>query len=1153
MSNTLTPRQAAKRMGISLSTMYVYLTMGQLEGAYKDANGRWFIPENTVLNLRKSASARTTTSTDPNIVSTPISTRESERELKRVTALAAMEKEEARERSSTSPDSFAVDATVDEDEYAELITRGALDHERELEEAYAKELEELNSQEYSGSESDLDSGLDQDDELAEYYADSEKAREDALQDMEALEAIEAETRSLDKDAAPDDLETDAEKLEKATFHPRPWPLSSDSSSAKVVTRSGPVFWRPLHNNAPTENESTEAEDAETTRAETEPNSPKSSRKHSITELTETGKIDRKFQLEEDVDEDDDNRDVGVIGGDDGHSDVEDGDRESGNAPGRMIPMRKWASQVPLKYAAIAALLTVGLVLAYAAIDSTDVVVNARQYIATHTPIPTMTAIVRNNGLPFAPRAEGETLIVIPKFEGATDESAPHVQIKSTIAKKADELGLDNLRVEIDPSVLGAGDLTRAQELADRYQASLVIWGEDTGSEILVDLLSRTGSSAPFSEMQTANISLGGRTLIANPNEHFSMVVDDLPAYLEYISNLAMGESYFMDADYSVAAAVNEVAFNSISTDNLTPDELADANFRLGWLYQLSQTKANRALDYYNAALQYRPQDAAILNNIGIIHDSWGEKQQALNSFQQVQSLYHETGDQFGEAVASNNIAAIYDDLGDKVLAMEFYDEALALSKDIGSTLSEATVLNNMGALIRSQGDLQTALDYFDKALSLRSEVGDAVGEAVSLISIGSIHDDKGDEDMALEFFTDALNVVREMGDKANESLALDRIGSVYDDIGDKQQALAYYNQSLFIRREVGDRIGEAATLGNIGTLYNNINDPQKALDYHNQALALVREVGDKAGEAITLNNIGAVYDDLGEKQQALEYYNQALDLLTEVGDKSGIGVTLNNIGSVNDSLGNTKDALSNYNQSLALSRDVGDKLGEATTLNNIGALYRSTGNTEAALSNYSEALGLLQEMGDRMNEAVTYSNIGYVYSRLGKQQESLQNYDKALQLIREVGDTAGEAITLWNIGLVHHTFSDIDQALEYYEQALPLLQSTGNTTGQALVLSNIGAIHNATGDTQLALSYYNRVLPLTMENGDLANEAVTRYNIAMIYKDLEENDKAEEQMVRVVEIDELLGDPEISNDKKTLARLRGETGSETTTSGFRSR
>ena len=537
-----------------------------------------------------------------------------------------------------------------------------------------------------------------------------------------------------------------------------------------------------------------------------------------------------------------------------------------------------------------------------------------------------------------------------------------------------------------------------------------------------------------------------------------------------------------------------------------------------------------ALAYYNQALPLyqavgdRGGEATTLNNIGYVYDSLGEKQKALAYYNQALPLYQAVGDRGRKATTLNNIGAVYDSLGEKQKALALFNQSLSLTRAVRDRRGEAITLNNIGKIYNSLGEKQKALDFFNQALPLRRAVGDRGGEANTLTGIGSVYSDLGEKYKALEFYNQALPLYRAVGNRGWEATTLNNIGSVYSDLGEKQQALGFYNQALPLLRAVGDRRGEATTLNNIGSVYSDLGEKQQALGFYNQALPLLRAVGDRRGEASTLSNIGKVYSDSGEKQQALEFYNQALPLRRAVGDRGGEASTLTGIGSVYSDLGEKQKALEFYNQALPLRRAVGDRGGEATTLNNIGAVYNSLGEKQQALEFFNQALLLLRAVGEQGGEAATLSNIGGVYSDLGEEDKALEFYNQALLLSQAVGDRGGEATTLNNIGLIYDDLGEKDKALEFYNQALPLLRAVGDRGGEATTLTNIGAVYNSLGEKQQALEFYNQALLLSQAVGDRGGEAATLNNIGAVYNSLGEKQQALEFYNQALPLRRAVGD-----------------------------
>ena len=58
-------------------------------------------------------------------------------------------------------------------------------------------------------------------------------------------------------------------------------------------------------------------------------------------------------------------------------------------------------------------------------------------------------------------------------------------------------------------------------------------------------------------------------------------------------------------------------------------------------------------------------------------------------------LWRAVGDRAGEAATLHNIGRVYDDLGEKQQALDYFNQALLLSRAVGHRAGEATILTNI--------------------------------------------------------------------------------------------------------------------------------------------------------------------------------------------------------------------------------------------------------------------------------------------------------------------------------------------------------------------------------------------------------------------------------------------------------------------------
>lgn len=141
---------------------------------------------------------------------------------------------------------------------------------------------------------------------------------------------------------------------------------------------------------------------------------------------------------------------------------------------------------------------------------------------------------------FAPAADTETLIVIATFdETGTTQTESHTKIRRAIEAAARKLGLDTLRVEEDPTVLKADERQQAETLGNLHDASIIIWGEDTGVQVLVNFLKL---KQPDFDPAEIRINKTQRTAVANPSAYSAFIVSDLPGQLTFLAYFAVEQS-----------------------------------------------------------------------------------------------------------------------------------------------------------------------------------------------------------------------------------------------------------------------------------------------------------------------------------------------------------------------------------------------------------------------------------------------------------------------------------------------------------------------------------------------------------------------------------------------------------------------------------
>ena len=76
------------------------------------------------------------------------------------------------------------------------------------------------------------------------------------------------------------------------------------------------------------------------------------------------------------------------------------------------------------------------------------------------------------------------------------------------------------------------------------------------------------------------------------------------------------------------------------------------------------------------------------------------------------------GDRGGDATTLNIVGRVYDALGEKQKALDYYNQALPIRRASGDRGGEATALNSIGHVYGALGATQKALVYYNQDLQI---------------------------------------------------------------------------------------------------------------------------------------------------------------------------------------------------------------------------------------------------------------------------------------------------------------------------------------------------------------------------------------------------------------------------------------------------
>jgi len=594
-------------------------------------------------------------------------------------------------------------------------------------------------------------------------------------------------------------------------------------------------------------------------------------------------------------------------------------------------------------------------------------VGARQQLEDWHLLPTSTiaptATVTPLPLAFRPAQEGEILILIATFhhsDGIADTEV-HNEIRRAVEQAGADLGVSNLRVKVEPTRVTADDQTSARELGARYNASMVIWGSDTGVRVTVNFLN---VEWPDFEVAEARIEETERTQIANPHAYGKFITTDLPGQLTFLSFFAIGQSYLREAKYTSSIVVIERAVRSLGNGPDEPEGLAEAFFYLGWLYHElgGLTNDELAIANYSQAIELAANPAEAYNNRGILQYERGEVESAISDYTQALA--------FGlnlwcRPCAYANRGIAYLEQGNTKDAIADFDQAIALQPN------RAEFYVERGAARFAEDDLGGAIADYDKAVVWDPTLASAyVSRAMALFAQGCV-------DCAVLDCNSAIMVQPERGEGYNCR------GLIHREQGDLDNAIADFDKAILLNPD------DARSYYDRGLAFAKKEDWEAAIADYDKSIA--RE----PRHAEVYHGRGMAYNYMGNFGRAIADLNHAIVLNPQNAD------TYNSRGTVHLNRGDLNSAIADFTHAILLNPN------SALFHNNRGRAYRDRGDLERAIADHEQAMADYRQAIADYDQAITlapdwfipYASRGGTYRKLGNPDSALADFRQYLELL----------------------------------------------------------------------------------------------------------------------------------------------------------
>ena len=228
-------------------------------------------------------------------------------------------------------------------------------------------------------------------------------------------------------------------------------------------------------------------------------------------------------------------------------------------------------------------------------------------------------------------------------------------------------------------------------------------------------------------------------------------------------------------DYGKSLKYYQTALRNalIQTSSQQSEDIADCYYNIASIF-VNEANYHQAYNYYRDALNLRqhlygpnaPQSAEVIEQIGMIYNSIGEYNIALEHIEKAYGIYNtEYKDVYIDTHLANcneNLGVVLDNLGEYEQAKEYTDKALHLFIKLYSPndIKVAACHSNLGGILENLEDTENAIENYSKSIEIYLENHREYEAAVVYNNVGTLYYNVGEFNKAHDSFKQAVQLIR---------------------------------------------------------------------------------------------------------------------------------------------------------------------------------------------------------------------------------------------------------------------------------------------------------------------------------------------------------------------------------------------------------
>ncbi|GAA0625320.1 BTAD domain-containing putative transcriptional regulator [Kutzneria viridogrisea] len=394
----------------------------------------------------------------------------------------------------------------------------------------------------------------------------------------------------------------------------------------------------------------------------------------------------------------------------------------------------------------------------------------------------------------------------------------------------------------------------AVERCTRYAAALVEFATHHMPRGTAPELTRHLGQPPLGEEVT-------RRLLTNPTAWLDAEGSVLVGLVERASELGL-----VTAAATLAATLSSSAF---SVRN---------HFSQWWhTHSAALDAAHRSGD--------RASEASLLVGLGNLRFEQDRLDEAVDYLDRARTIYRETGDDYGRAVAQLKLCSAQREWGRLRPALSTLDELTPVLSSLGDPQLSARAVHGRAMILTELGRLPAAAQECERAVAAYQDLDDRYGQALAIRSTGIIHRALGELDLAERDCVLARRMMSEIGDQHMLAYATQSLSKVLIRQGRGAQVLDWLTDCLRTCHEVQDGFGQALMLRTLGERELADGRAEAALDYLDRAVQWWSGLDLPLWRARTLRDVASAQALAGDSAAAETTWQEALATFRQYGSR----------------------------------------------------------------------------------------------------------------------------------------------------------------------------------------------------------------------------------------------------------------------------